>query len=404
MKRDLLEYINAELPKCTRVNSEDEDSLIGLPFPYTVPSTSGTFQEMYYWDTYFTNHGLILRGNIRQAKNNVENMFFLVERFGFMPNGNRTHFLYNSQPPFLSLMVRDIYEAEGDKEWLERAIRVLEIEYDFWQTKRNTPTGLNRYDGNVDMEGISDKYADYLVERLGFCPQEERETLMRGMYASGESGWDLNPRMSYQTFQYNAVDLNSLLFALEDNLSFFCSEIGEQEKSAEWNRAAQQRAQLCRKFLLNKETNLYYDYNFEKDELGEIFSVASLFPLFVGMANDEEARAAEKALERLETDYGVLSCERNDIKGQYQWDYPNGWAPLQYVTVMALERYGYHEHAKDIAKKFVSVLEKCYEKTGHLWEKYNVLDGTINASNEYTMPTMMGWTFGVYMTFLNLLQ
>ena len=87
---------------------------MGLPYPYIVPAV-GHFDEMYYWDTYFTNVGLILAGRAMQAKFNVDNMLNLISRFGFMPNGNRTYYLTRSQAPFLSYMVADIFEHFNDR-------------------------------------------------------------------------------------------------------------------------------------------------------------------------------------------------------------------------------------------------------------------------------------------------
>ena len=399
----IMDYLDTELPKTVRRHKENEGRLIGLPYPYNVPAAEDNMQEMYYWDTYFTNHGLILRGDVEQAKCNVENLFYLLEQYGFVPNGNDICLLHNSQPPFLSLMARDIYDVEQDKSWLPRVIHALEKEYVFWQEKRGTNTGLNRYDGNPTTSAFCDKYADALIARLGFCPDDDRTALTRGMYAVAESGWDITPRLRHEGYRYNTVDLNSLLYGLEDNLSFFWMELGDEVKSQKWREAANHRAKLCRTYLLDENTNLYYDYNFETREKNGLFSVASLFPLFVGMATKEEAAAAENALERLETQHGILTCEKNDIKGNYQWDYPNGWAPLQYVTVSALKRYGYEEHALRIAEKFVRTVENCFESTGHLWEKYNIVEGTTQTVNEYGLPAMLGWTFGVYTTFITYL-
>ena len=96
------EYIGSNWDNTTRFFTEDNDTLIGLPYPYTVPCIEGKFQEMYYWDVYFTNVGLIKSGRLSQAKNNVDNMCYLINKFGFVPNGNRTYYLSRSQPPFLS--------------------------------------------------------------------------------------------------------------------------------------------------------------------------------------------------------------------------------------------------------------------------------------------------------------
>ena len=66
------------------------------------------FLEMYYWDTYFTNVGLISEGRVELAKSNVDNMLWMVEKYGFMPNGNRNYYLNRSQPPFLWRAVKHI--------------------------------------------------------------------------------------------------------------------------------------------------------------------------------------------------------------------------------------------------------------------------------------------------------
>ena len=59
--QNLKEFILENWKNTIRFNKHDDDLegnvLIGLPNPYTVPSISGVFQEMYYWDTYFINRG-----------------------------------------------------------------------------------------------------------------------------------------------------------------------------------------------------------------------------------------------------------------------------------------------------------------------------------------------------------
>ena len=138
------------------------------------------------------------------------------------------------------------------------------------------------------------------------------------------------------------------------------------------------------------------DYNFLTGQLTDIFSVACFYPLYCGMATEEEAIIAKDSLYRIETEYGVVTCEKNNVPGTYQWGYPNGWAPMHMIVVGGLLRYGFKEEAYRIATKFVNMVERCYEETGHLWEKYNAVEGSVNVQNEYEMPAMLGWTFGVY--------
>ena len=350
---------------------------------------------MYYWDTYFTHKGLIIRGDLEQVRNDIDNMRYLIRQYGFVPNGNRQHFLFVSQPPFLSMMMREYYEQVKDLQWLEGAYVDLKMEHKFWMEKRISHIGLNHYDTLPLTEERIEAASQHFRERTGMCIEDEDEIVARAMYSSGESGWDMNPRMAEKTYQFAPADLNSLLYSLEENLGYFAKELDREKEAKEWLSLSKKRSDLCRKYLKNQD-GLFMDYNFAEERLTDILSVACFYPLYCGMATVEEAAVAKDALCRLETAYGVVTCEKKDVSGVYQWGYPNGWAPMQMIVVGGLLRYGYKEEAYRIAQKFVNLVESCYEKTGHLWEKYNAVDGNVDVQNEYEMPAMLGWTFGVY--------
>jgi len=391
-------FIIENFDKCIRVNKKDDGTLIGLPYPYTVPCVSGMFQEMYYWDTYFTNVGLILSGKIEQAKNNVNNMLYLVEKYGFMPNGNRTFYLRSSQPPYLSLMVRDIYAATKDKEWLLNAVESLKIEYSFWYNRRNTKIGLNQY--NFNRENTSKEYAfSELKTRLpleNYISDEEKR--LEHFICNTESGWDLNPRWGFEGFNFVQVDLNCLLYAMEYNIAFFENELNRD--NCEWLKRAEARKKLIYRYLWNEEKAMFLDYNFVTEKHSDVCSAASFYPLFTEIADDDMAqKTAKNLLSELETEFGILTCGNHNVPGIYQWDAPQGWAPLHYIAVKGLLNYNINDSAFRIAKKYLSTVENNYQKTGRLWEKYNVADGSINTNNEYDMPAMLGWSAGVYLYF-----
>ena len=71
---NVLTYIKTHLSETIRNHTKSEGTLIGLPKPYTVPCADKAFQEMYYWDTYFTNVGLLVCGEEELARNNVEDL------------------------------------------------------------------------------------------------------------------------------------------------------------------------------------------------------------------------------------------------------------------------------------------------------------------------------------------
>ncbi len=391
MSHNVKQYIEQNWDLCIKVHTEDEGTLVGLPYPYTVPAV-GHFDEMYYWDTYFTNKGLEISGRFEQAKHNVDNMLYLVKRYGFMPNGNRTHYLKRSQPPFLSLMVRDIFEYNQDKTWLADAYEILKTEYDFWTVRRATPIGLSRYTGDSEFNAQSE--AAYFTSRVDYDFDISDEQKAMHLLTACESGWDINPRWEVEGYHYAPVDLNSLLYLFETNMAFFATELGLY---GDWQEKAAKRQELMTQYMENEE-GLLLDYQFVTGEKSKIFSAASFYAMFAGVASASQAEALVNNLYRLEADYGVLTCEKNDYPGSYQWDYPNGWACLQYIAIMGLDRYGYQKEAKRIAEKYVKLVEKVFLETGNLWEKYNVVEGNINVVNEYELPPMMGWSAGVYLS------
>lgn len=388
--------------KTVRTNTADEGTLIGLPEPYTVPCIEGTFQEMYYWDTYFTNIGLILSGKIEQAICNTENMAYLIEKYGKMPNGNRTFYLNRSQPPFFSQAVRDIFEVTGDAEWLDRMYSAAEKEYTFWCENRMTESGLNRYycDGK---DGFGRGAAEYLCKRCGLDKPNEAdiEEYSKCLMSFCESGWDCTSRFDMRAHEFNALDLNSLLYGMEKNMEYF-SEVLKNGKSGVWLARAEKRKLLMNSLMWSEDNSAFYDYDFKRQKISDFFSAASFYPLAFGLATNEQAEKTVACLPKIEMLYGTAGCEKRNDNRNLQWDYPNGWGCLQYIVIKGLLNYGYKSDALRIAGKYASLVESNFEKTGTLWEKYNVVTGGVSTAAEYETPTMLGWSAGIYLYVLKL--
>ena len=81
-----------------------------------------------------------------------------------------------------------------------------------------------------------------------------------------------------------------------------------------------------------------------------------------------------------------------------QWDAPNGWAPLQYLSIQGLMNYGFDSLAETIAQRWMQVNEKVFENTGKMMEKYNVEDIHLESGGgEYPSQDGFGWSNGVYL-------
>ncbi len=130
--------------------------LLYLPNPYVVPG--GRFNEMYGWDSYFILLGLEADHREALAKGMVDNFLFEIEHYGGVLNANRTYYLTRSQPPFLTSMIRAVYENPASfpatpagraeaQAWLAHAYTLAEKDYSTWTRPEHLAgtTGLARY-------------------------------------------------------------------------------------------------------------------------------------------------------------------------------------------------------------------------------------------------------------------
>jgi len=372
-----------------------------VPKRYMSPSMGGRYTDLFYWDMYFVNLGLIEDGILDQVENNLDNMAYFIDKLGYMPNANIL--TDRSQPPLFCSMVYDYYKAKQDKAVLEKYIPYILKEYEFWQTKRKSVYGLNRFFTNATKEEKLWNYHD-----LSGRVQETRETeeeqilLAEDILAIAESGLDFNmrfktPQSKIDAHKFLQLDINCFLYEMESKLSLILQTVGKQEKSAEFKSKSAQRKDLIEKYLYNKEQGIYLDYNFVDGNFSKIVSAVSMYPYTYGISCDKEG--AKKVLAVLETQNGITVTPYRGEDVYYQWDYPCMWPAATCMVYAALKNIGLTDEAKRIARKYVAAVDNCFEKTGRLWEKYSALDGGIGQSAEYETPEMMGWTAGVYVYF-----
>lgn len=402
------DYIAASWVDTIRFMPADKDDYIGLPYPYTVPCRKDTFQELYYWDTYFINLGLVGSGRADLAEGNIRNFLAEIDRFGFIPNGNRTYFLSASQPPYLCAMVRHLYTATKNEGLLRDAIPRLQKEYEFWTTRRSTGTGLSRHWHHGDAYRLN----EYKVVAHRVPIETDSEAVLMEYVAQcmaeGETGWDFTPRFGGRCGDFCPVDLNSNLYLYEQTLG----EFSQGAEQAVWNERAKLRVQRINELCWDDAAGVYSDYNYIRNEKSNRVTAATFHPLWTGLASEEQAaKVVKNALPLLEYPFGVVACVSPREDSHWQWAAPNAWACLQNITYRGLARYGYLQEARRIAAKYITVVAFNFQKTGDLWEKYNAADGSLWTTNErgYSAsdtgcpPALLGWTAGVYLDALQFL-
>lgn len=370
---------------------------------FVAPCINGEFKTLFYWDTFFTNIGLICDGFTDLAKDNADNLINAVNLFGFVPNAlDRSGVKWCSQPPFLHFIVRDVFDETKDEKWFETAYYALKKEYVFWQTERMTATGLNRY-FHLPLDKCSlVGYYDYVSrERLAIpsdIPTEEKAELAENYIASAEAGLDFSPRFCDFGAGVIPVCLNANLYGLEKDLSEWSRRF-EPQMTENFSSAAKKRKALMDKYCLKKD-GLYYDYDLKTGLKRDFYSSGQFMPFLTGLSDDE--KALKKLTSLLEGPHGVFPTQIYERKSvTYQWAYPNTWAPDNYFCVRALKQNGLFPDAFRVAEKFTENVAVTFIKTGRLWEKYDGLFGGVAKKNEYSITEMLGWTGGVYSAFYN---
>ncbi len=432
--------------------------LLYLPNKYVVPG--GRFNEMYGWDSYFIIVGLLRDGRTDLAKGMVENFFFEIENYGAILNANRSYYLTRSQPPFLSSEVLGVYEAEKKagghaRAWLERAYPYLEKDYSMWAREPHLagPTGLARYfdfgegpppEGLQDEGGfyrkvishfmVHPEQADhYLVEQekgkapmdpgssysITVCdvqmtmarPECEPARVIRlsadyykGDRSMRESGFDIAYRFGAYgaaTHHYAPICLNSLLYKTEKDMEQISELLGKHDEAKQWRERAEARKKNINQYLWNSQQGMFYDYDFVSGKQSSYRYLTTYYPLWAGLATPEQAKAVEKNLSVFEQPGGLaMSLEHSGA----QWDYPYGWAPVEFLAIEGLRHYGFSADADRLSEKFLSTVLENFKRDGTIREKYNVVTRSSESQVEMGYQANVigfGWTNGAFQELLH---
>ena len=410
------EHIEKLWDELTRIASEEKGTLLKLPKPYIVPG--GRFNEFFYWDSYFVMLGLQVSGRLEMMKNIIDNCAYLINEFGFVPNASRTYFLSRSQPPYFSLMLDLLFESTNDEKIYTQYFETLEKEYQFWM---NGAEGLQN--GNQFRRVVKTQNGDvlnrYFDDENAPRPEsymidvEDAETsanpeFYRHVRAACESGWDFSSRwfadgnsvQTIETLNLAQVDLNCLLWHLENTLAKASGFQNFEDKKNDYTQKAEARTIAIHKYFWSEEDKIYKDYNIKSQSQTLSEHIATLYPLFFNLSNQDQAKAVSETIDEKFLKKGGLITTTKD-SGQ-QWDSPNAWAPYQWLGFLAMKNYGFDDVADNIKNNWCSNVDRIYNNTGKLMEKYNAIDTTsIAGGGEYPNQDGFGWTNGVYIKLKN---
>jgi alpha,alpha-trehalase len=407
-----------------------DQGLLYLPRPYVVPG--GRFNEMYGWDSYFIQLGLLRDGEIGLAQDMADNFLYEIRNYGKIVNANRTYYLTRSQPPFLTQMVLGVFQRTKNRRWLRDALPAIEKYYRYWTTEPHLvpQTGLSRYfdlgdgpapevisaerdpQGRTHYELVRDYFRTHEITDYDVAQYYNRQTdqltslFYKGDRSMRESGFDPSNRFgpfSVDIIHYNPVCLNSLLYLMEMQTAQIAGLLGLAAEAQIWRSRGMARAERINRLLWDAQDGLYYDHDFEHQRLRKYAFLTTFYPLWAGIATREQAARVAGNLSEFEQPGGL---QTSAVASGNQWDAPFGWAPLQLIAVQGLRRYGFSEAADRIAMKFLSLVRDEYLKSGTIVEKYDVVRRATEISGGIRFgyrsnETGFGWTNAVFTVLLD---
>ncbi|XP_042507494.1 probable trehalase [Macadamia integrifolia] len=406
-------------------------TLLPLPEPFIIPGSR--FREVYYWDSYWVIRGLLASKMYATAKSIVLNLLYLLDEYGYVLNGARVYYTNRSQPPLLSSMILEIYMRTNDLELLRRALPSLLKEHRFWNTGIHEVT---IQDSQACNHTLSRYYAMWNKARpesstidketaSKFLHDSEKQQLYRQLATTAETGWDFSTRWMRNTSDLTTlvttsilpVDLNAYILKMELDIAFMARTIGENQTAEHFLEASRARLKAFKSIFWNDKMGQWLDYwlinNHTCEEVSgwkaqnqnqNIFA-SNFIPMWIESFSSDGA-TVESVMKSLQSSgllcaAGIATSLTNS--GQ-QWDFPNGWAPVQHMIVEGLARSKSKEAqsmAKDIAVKWIRTNYAAYKKTGTMNEKYDVeACGESGGGGEYIPQTGFGWSNGVLLAFL----
>ncbi|KAH9970761.1 trehalase [Lactifluus volemus] len=346
-------------------------TLIPLNHTFVVPG--GRFREQYYWDSFWIIEGLIQSQLFDIANDTLQNFMDEIETFGYIPNGGRIYYLNRSQPPMFIWMLANYVAASNDTSILHRALPLAELELTWWKNNRslnvtspytNTTYTLSRYAVTNSAPRPESYLTDYMTANdptLGTPLDEpQRAELYSELASAAETGWDFSTRFvsrplaggtnntgsalrSLNVKNHIPVDLNCILYKSNLILADIYSSgshINSTAAAQHTATAASIRAGILDLFW-DPSKLAFYDFNLTSNSRNSFFSVATFYPLWVGIIPDELMSSSTNA-------FGFFSSVNMALRrynGTYpttfvnsglQWDAPNAWPPHQYITMQAL--------------------------------------------------------------------
>lgn len=394
-------------------------SLLYVPNRFIVPG--GRFREFYYWDSYWIIKGLLYSEMYDTVKGMIKNFAYMVEHYGFVPNGGRVYYLLRSQPPLLTAMVYEYYKATNDVAFVREILPVLVNEYKFWTSRRSTQyrESATLFQYKVNMKNPRpESYREDMELVRHLTSTSDKERVWSNIASAAETGWDFSSRWfahegasahrisSVRTWSIIPVDLNAFMCMNSRILSELFKVKGDQTKSLLYEARFVQAKMLMRQMHWNETDGVWYDYDLEQHRHVDAYYISNALPLFAHCYDDQDETVPLRVYQYMKA-IGAFNSTKgiptSFIQSDQQWDSGNSWPPMVHMIIEGFRTSPspkLHDFARKLASQWLRANHLAFDTTHRMYEKYDC-SGTAGSGGEYEVQTGFGWTNGVVLDLLN---
>ncbi len=404
------------------------ETLIKLPEPYL---RAGSFHpELYPHDASYSisailrlvSAGILDRKYLSLVKSMLNDFYFMVQRYGYVLNGNRSYYTSRSQANVLATNVLEYYQLTKDRTWLDEVgVKLAEASFNYWiqESARVEIPSITLYkwiaggsgpcievlasnqEHNYYYDKVLEKLKDYAYQKdndrpsyaRGFdyskvltqCSLDDIETqdscvLSDNYYindrASRVSGYDTNhlygPFNAF-TNEFIPVDHNAKLYRGANDLASILEIVGNNEQAKIYRSLAKQIKSSMFNLLWDCDTGMFFEYHVTSGRLRTDYAFASaaytIWAQIFDIQQEQELKQLMRLVEFLQLNLeGPSGLYASNIETGMHWDKPYTWPIQQAMLVEGLIYYakklnneGKVRESRQL-KKFADQISKKYIK------------------------------------------
>lgn len=423
--QELVAYTKEHRP--IHLKNGSNELLLPKDYPKATAGEQQWGEALFYHDAPLLLKGILasdIPDKVEYAQGMVENFVYELYLLHMIPNGSALQLINRSQPPSLTEMAWNVYDAmqeqnPQDKEkniaWLGTVMEAAEYEFDhYWKNK-------DKYHHTVEgsplvTPGDTD---------IGAHDTSERET-----------GRDMSREYLDRAHDHQDPNINGRLVGYAWDIAFFKRMTGaKKEEVKKWENIGDEMASKMGEVMFDGKSYVAYDARRAQQQTG-IVSLSGYMPLALGVPDVDQAQEMANSLDRLRGPYGlshilpesippdptpemlasfppgIRETIRN-IYGARQWGDWDGqekeegkkinipeWPIETHGVIAGLERYGFYNQAIDIAEDWLLGYTEYFNTHGTLPEKRNTLTGENGHGVEYGQQVDFGWSIANYLWLL----